>query len=121
MLKISRAEAEALAEVHRKLLGRMVEASGVTITSMLEMTDPETVEQAVNGEVEGTCRIRFGDGLALVVSPEDNGYHVTLGIHSSRLPDDDPFQGFRFVEGKLTWKANNPQRDHQSGFTWGSK
>lgn len=50
MLKISRAEAEALAEVHRKLFGRMVEEAGATpaaIASMREVPVPVTVEQEV--------------------------------------------------------------------------
>ena len=96
--KIRKAEAEALAAVHRKIFRQMVDEDGAVFTSTLEMQDPETSEQENIVEEEGTYRIQLDDGSALVAGSEANGFHITLGIHSSRLPDDDPFQGFQFVD-----------------------
>ena len=97
MQLIRRREAEALADVHQELFQRMRDRAGAKITSTLDMPDPETIEQENIVEDEGTWRIEFNDGSALVVGSEVYGYSITLGIHSSRLPDSDPFQGFRFI------------------------
>ncbi len=96
--KLRLAEAEALAELHKKMFKQMVDEAGAAITSTLEMQDPVTDEQVDIVEDEGTYRIQFRDGSALVIGSEVWGFHITLGIHSSRLPEEDPFQGFRYVD-----------------------
>lgn len=78
----------------------MVEEAGATIDSILVMPDPETIGQEVIVEEGGICQIQFGDGTALVDGTDANGYHVGLGFHSFRLPNDDLIQEFRFVAGK---------------------
>ena len=91
-------EAKVLSRLHQELIQRMVDKASANITSTLEMPDPETEEQDRIVEDEGTYRIQFTDGSALVIGSEVNGFYITLGIHSSRVPDDDEFQGFRFIE-----------------------
>lgn len=94
---IRQEEAEALAELHQELFRRMRERAGARITTTLDMPDPETSEQIDIVEDEGTWRIEFRDGSALVIGSEVYGFSITLGIHSSRLSESDPFQGFRFI------------------------
>lgn len=97
MEQIRYEEALALAELHRQIIKRMRDSAGATFSSSAELPAPKTIAQEDILEDEGDFRIKFQDGSAIVIGSEAHGFHMTLGIHSSRVEDDDPFQGFRFI------------------------
>ncbi len=94
---IRKEEARVLAQLHHDLIQKMKQEAGAWMRHIEELPDPETREQEDILEDEGTYRLEFPDGSALVLGEEVNGLHITYGFHRSRIGEDS-YQGFRHVE-----------------------